>query len=239
MNRRSLTLAAGALALALSACSQEPEAEADVDATASADGMQNPVAADMDAKVMAALDQCMAVEPSCGMGTPAGYLVFPDVTEVALGVGGAGGLGEATVRRLHGAGAKVVIADMADDKGRALESELGVRYVQTDATSEESVNAAIAEAQALAPLRISVDTHGGPASGKGCIKGELSAPETALRLDGSPGPRGDSRGPDRYFYAPRRSGKASAVAPDPERHSLAHLPVGDAGAGPGSRSVPG
>ena len=93
MNRRSLTLAAGALALALSACSQEPEAEADVDATASADGMQNPVAADMDAKVMAALDQCMAVEPSCGMGTPAGYLVFPDVTEVALGVGGAGGDG--------------------------------------------------------------------------------------------------------------------------------------------------
>ena len=45
----------------------------------------------------------------------------------ALVVGGAGGLGEATVRRLHGAGAKVVIADMADDKGRALESELGVR----------------------------------------------------------------------------------------------------------------
>ena len=47
----------------------------------------------------------------------------------ALVVGGAGGLGEATVRRLHGAGAKVVIADMADDKGEALESELGVRYV--------------------------------------------------------------------------------------------------------------
>ena len=43
----------------------------------------------------------------------------------ALVVGGAGGLGEATVRRLHGAGAKVVVADMADDKGRALESELG------------------------------------------------------------------------------------------------------------------
>lgn len=93
MHRRSLTLAAGALALALSACSQEPEPEADVDATASADGMQNPVAADIDAKVMAALDQCKAVEPTCGMGTPAGYLVFPDVTEVALGVGGAGGDG--------------------------------------------------------------------------------------------------------------------------------------------------
>ena len=83
----------------------------------------------------------------------------------AIVVGGAGGLGEATVRRLHGAGAKVVVADLADDKGKELENELGVRYVRTDATSEESVNAAIAEASSLAPLRISVDTHGGPASG--------------------------------------------------------------------------
>ena len=47
----------------------------------------------------------------------------------AIVVGGAGGLGEATVRRLHGAGAKVVVADLADDKGKALEKELGVRYV--------------------------------------------------------------------------------------------------------------
>ena len=34
----------------------------------------------------------------------------------ALVVGGAGGLGEATVRRLVGAGAKVVVADLADDQ---------------------------------------------------------------------------------------------------------------------------
>lgn len=83
----------------------------------------------------------------------------------ALVVGGAGGLGEATVRRLHAAGANVVVADLADEKGKALEDELGVTYVSTDATSEESVNAAIAAAQALGPLRISVDTHGGPAAG--------------------------------------------------------------------------
>src|SRR5262249_58226747 len=83
----------------------------------------------------------------------------------ALVGGGAGGLGEAAVRRLHGAGAKVVVADLADDKGKALEDELGVRYVRTDATSEQDVRAAIAEAEALGPLRISVDTHGGPATG--------------------------------------------------------------------------
>ncbi|MFF0011450.1 SDR family NAD(P)-dependent oxidoreductase [Streptomyces sp. NPDC005374] len=83
----------------------------------------------------------------------------------ALVVGGAGGLGEATVRRLHAAGASVVVADLSDDRGKALEEELGVRYVRTDATDEEDVRAAVGEAEALGPLRISVDTHGGPASG--------------------------------------------------------------------------
>jgi len=83
----------------------------------------------------------------------------------AVVVGGTGGLGEATVRRLHAAGAKVVVADVADEKGKALEGELGVRYVRTDATDESDVLAAIAEAETLGPLRISVDAHGGPASG--------------------------------------------------------------------------
>ncbi|WP_327692809.1 SDR family NAD(P)-dependent oxidoreductase [Streptomyces sp. NBC_00459] len=83
----------------------------------------------------------------------------------AVVVGGAGGLGEATVRRLHAAGAKVVVADLADEKGKALEQELGVRYVRTDATSEDDVLAALAEAESAGPLRISVDCHGGPASG--------------------------------------------------------------------------
>ncbi|TDV49823.1 SDR family NAD(P)-dependent oxidoreductase [Actinophytocola oryzae] len=93
----------------------------------------------------------------------------------AIVVGGAGGLGEATVRRLHAAGAKVVVADLADDKGKALEDELGVRYVRTDATSEDSVRAAMAEAAAVAPLRVSVDAHGGPASG-GRLVGKTGEP---------------------------------------------------------------
>ena len=83
----------------------------------------------------------------------------------AVVVGGAGGLGEATVRRLHAAGASVVVADLADEKGKALEEELGVRYVRTDATDEGQVRAALGEAESLGPLRISVDVHGGPASG--------------------------------------------------------------------------
>ena len=48
----------------------------------------------------------------------------------AIVVGGAGGLDEATVRRLHAAGAKVVIADLANEKGKALADELDARYVR-------------------------------------------------------------------------------------------------------------
>jgi NAD(P)-dependent dehydrogenase (short-subunit alcohol dehydrogenase family) len=98
----------------------------------------------------------------------------------AVVVGGAGGLGEATVRRLHAAGAKVVIADLADDKGKELASELDARYVRTDATNTEDVQAALAEAELLGPLRISVDAHGGPASG-GRLVGKDGTP---LDLDG-------------------------------------------------------
>jgi NAD(P)-dependent dehydrogenase (short-subunit alcohol dehydrogenase family) len=98
----------------------------------------------------------------------------------AIVVGGAGGLGEATVRRLHAAGAKVVIADLADEKGKALADELDARYVRTDATNTEDVNAALAEAESLGPLRISVDAHGGPASG-GRLIGKDGSP---LDLDG-------------------------------------------------------
>jgi NAD(P)-dependent dehydrogenase (short-subunit alcohol dehydrogenase family) len=95
-------------------------------------------------------------------------------------VGGAGGLGEATVRRLHAAGAQVVIADLADDKGKQLADELNARYVRTDATNTDDVQAALAEAESLAPLRISVDAHGGPASG-GRLVGKDGSP---LDLDG-------------------------------------------------------
>ena len=100
----------------------------------------------------------------------------------AVVTGGTGGMGEATVRRLHAAGASVVIADVADDKGKALAAELGdrARYVRADAASEDGMLAAIAEAEALGPLRISVDVHGGPATG-GRLLGKDGTP---MSLDG-------------------------------------------------------
>lgn len=93
MKKFRIPLAIASLALAVSACSQQPENEADTAAATNAAGETNPVAADNDAKALAALESCKKVEASCGAGSPVAYLVFPDVTEVALGVGGAGGDG--------------------------------------------------------------------------------------------------------------------------------------------------
>jgi NAD(P)-dependent dehydrogenase (short-subunit alcohol dehydrogenase family) len=86
----------------------------------------------------------------------------------ALVVGGAGGFGEATVRRLVEAGARVVISDLAEDKGKSLADELGdrVQFVLTDVTNDDSVDEAIAAAVELGPLRTTVVVHGGPAAGK-------------------------------------------------------------------------
>ncbi len=77
--------------------------------------------------------------------------------------GGAGGLGEATVRRLVQAGARVVIADLAAEKGRALAAELGegTAFANCDVCSEESVTFAFEQAAALGPVRLAVAVHGG------------------------------------------------------------------------------
>jgi 3-hydroxyacyl-CoA dehydrogenase / 3-hydroxy-2-methylbutyryl-CoA dehydrogenase len=77
----------------------------------------------------------------------------------ALISGGASGLGAATTRRLHAAGALVVIADLNAEKGEALASELGgrARFVQADVTDEAAVQAAVDAAAKLdGGLRISV-----------------------------------------------------------------------------------
>ncbi len=66
----------------------------------------------------------------------------------ALITGGASGLGEATARRLHGAGANVVIVDLQQDKGESLVKKLGAkaRFMKADVTNAEQVQAAVNEA---------------------------------------------------------------------------------------------
>ncbi len=79
----------------------------------------------------------------------------------ALVSGGASGLGEATVRRLHEAGAKVVIADVNPEKGEPLAEELGAAFVQCDVREEDQVQAAVDKAaEADGGLRIAVSCAG-------------------------------------------------------------------------------
>jgi NAD(P)-dependent dehydrogenase (short-subunit alcohol dehydrogenase family) len=75
----------------------------------------------------------------------------------AIVVGGASGLGEATVRRLHAGGAVVTIADVNAEKGASLASELGLEFVTCDVREEVQVEAAVQKAAARdGGLRIAV-----------------------------------------------------------------------------------
>ncbi len=74
--------------------------------------------------------------------------------KVILVTGGASGLGEACVRLLNEAGAKVVIADLNKEAGTALASELGASalFIPANIVEEEPVQAVVQAA---------VDTFGG------------------------------------------------------------------------------
>jgi NAD(P)-dependent dehydrogenase (short-subunit alcohol dehydrogenase family) len=81
-----------------------------------------------------------------------------------LVTGGAGGFGGATARRLAQKGARVVIADVADERGEALAKEIGngAVYVRTDIMDEAMIARAVQKAVELGPLRAAVVVHGGP-----------------------------------------------------------------------------
>jgi NAD(P)-dependent dehydrogenase (short-subunit alcohol dehydrogenase family) len=107
----------------------------------------------------------------------------------AIVVGGASGLGEATVRALHARGADVTIADVNADKGMALAGELGDRtqFVSCDVSDESQVEAAVARAaESAAGLRISVCCAGvGWAERTASKRGphQLMPFETVLRIN--------------------------------------------------------
>ena len=79
----------------------------------------------------------------------------------AIVTGGASGLGEATARRLAGAGAKVAIFDMDADRGEKVAGEIRGLFCSVDVTSEESIDAGLAKArEAHGQERICVNCAG-------------------------------------------------------------------------------
>ena len=89
----------------------------------------------------------------------------------ALVTGGGSGLGAATVRALAEAGAAVVVADLPSSPGEQVAAEVvaaggRARFVPTDVTDEDAVQAAVDAAGALAPLRVVVNCAGVGTPGK-------------------------------------------------------------------------
>ncbi|NLP24560.1 MAG: 3-hydroxyacyl-CoA dehydrogenase [Syntrophomonadaceae bacterium] len=89
--------------------------------------------------------------------------------KTAIVTGGASGLGEAAVVRLHGAGANVVIADLNEEKGKALAEKLGDKalFAKCNVTSTEDVKATInAAVEKFGALHILVNNAGMGSAGR-------------------------------------------------------------------------
>jgi len=77
-----------------------------------------------------------------------------------LVTGGASGIGEASARRLAALGARPVICDLNEEKGKAVAKDLRGEFVKTDVADPEQAQAAVDAALGLAPLRALVNAAG-------------------------------------------------------------------------------
>lgn len=97
--------------------------------------------------------------------------------KVALVTGGASGLGGATVKALHDAGASVVIVDLSSSDGEVVAKDLGDRaaFAAADVTNEDEVKAAVGAAvENFGSLHIVVNCAG------------VGFPGRVLTRDGTP-----------------------------------------------------
>jgi NAD(P)-dependent dehydrogenase (short-subunit alcohol dehydrogenase family) len=78
----------------------------------------------------------------------------------AIVTGGASGIGEACARQLAALGARLVIADLQEERGKSVASEIGGVFVKCDVSSEDDGHLVIAAAGELGPLRALVNSAG-------------------------------------------------------------------------------
>jgi NAD(P)-dependent dehydrogenase (short-subunit alcohol dehydrogenase family) len=105
--------------------------------------------------------------------------------KTALIAGGASGLGEATARRLHQEGARIVIFDLNAQRGQAVADELGdaACFVAGSVTEEADVQKAVDEAiSRFDALHIAVNTAGIATPGRILGKHGPLALETFARV---------------------------------------------------------
>ncbi|MEN9803957.1 MAG: hypothetical protein RIS41_804 [Actinomycetota bacterium] len=78
----------------------------------------------------------------------------------AIVTGGASGIGAATARLLAQRGAKVVVADLQEDKGNAVAKEIGGAFCKVDVTKTDDIVNAVEMAKSMGPLRVLVNSAG-------------------------------------------------------------------------------
>ncbi len=78
----------------------------------------------------------------------------------AIVTGGASGIGAAAARVLASRGAKVLVADLQEDKGSALADEIGGAYCKVDVTNTDDIVNAVEMAKSMGPVRVLVNSAG-------------------------------------------------------------------------------
>jgi len=78
----------------------------------------------------------------------------------AIVTGGASGIGAATVELLAARGAKVVIADLQEEKGNDLADKVGGAFCKVDVTNTDDIVNAVEMAKSMGPLRVLVNSAG-------------------------------------------------------------------------------
>jgi len=99
----------------------------------------------------------------------------------SLVTGGPSGLGEAAARQLAARGAKVVVADLNEEKGVKVAGDIGGEFVKVNVTSTDDIIAALGVAEGLGTFRTAVAAAGIGAASR--TVGRDGQYESAFNLD--------------------------------------------------------